>query len=65
MEVEVALWVMFFLTLNNHPIGLYLSIFSNGGLAVAPVLADTDVLPDGHASVHGRILSALERIPEY
>ena len=29
---------------------------------VAPLLANTDVLPDGHASVHGRILSALGRV---
>jgi hypothetical protein len=32
-------------------------------LAVAPLLSDTDVLPDGHTSIHGRILSALGTYP--
>jgi hypothetical protein len=63
MEVEIALRVMLFFTLYNHPIGSDLSVFSNGGLAVASLLSDTNVLPHRYASVHGRILSALETQP--
>jgi hypothetical protein len=63
MELEVALRVVFLFALDNHPLGFDFSVFSNNGFAVAPLLADTDVLPDGHASVHGRILSALGTYP--
>ena len=63
MEVEVAFLVVFFFAFDNHPIGFDFSVFSHIRFAVAPLLADTDVLPDGHASVHGRILSALATYP--
>jgi hypothetical protein len=64
MEVEVALRVVLLFAFDNYPIGLDFSVFSNRGFAIAPLLADTDVLPDGHASVHGRVLSALGTYPE-
>ena len=59
MEVEVALRVVFFVAFDNYPMGFDFSVFSNSRFAVAPLLADTDVLPGGHESVYGRILSAL------
>jgi len=63
MDVKVPLGVMFFFATHNHPIWLNFSIFSDGGFAVAPLLADTNILPDRYAPVHGRILSALETYP--
>jgi hypothetical protein len=63
MEVKVALGVMFFPAFNDHPIRLKFSVLSNGGFAITPLLANTDILPDGHASVHGRILFALGTYP--
>jgi len=56
--------VLLFCAFDNHPIGLDFSVFSNSRFALTPLLPDTDLLPDGHASVPGGILSPLKPIPE-
>ncbi len=44
------------LAFHDHPISLDFSILCYGGFAVSPSsVLEPDVLPDGHASVHGRI----------
>jgi hypothetical protein len=63
VKIEVPFWMVLFLATHDYPIGFDFSVFSNGRFAVASLLSDTDVLPDGHASVHGRILSALGTYP--
>src|SRR5512133_3674976 len=62
MEVEVALGVMFFPAFDNQ-LGFIFPFLPTHGLPIAPLLANTDILPHGHAPVHGRILSALETYP--
>jgi hypothetical protein len=65
MDVEVPLRMMFRVALDDHPIRSDLSVLREGGLAVSPASGlEADVFPNGHASVHGRILSALGTYPE-
>ena len=65
MDVEVPLRMMFLLALDDHLVGFDFSILSSGGFAVSPASGlEADVFPHGHASVHGRILSALGTYPE-
>jgi len=63
VKVEVPFWMVLFLATHDHPIGFNFSVSSNGGFAITPLLTDANVLPDGHASVHGRILCALGTYP--
>jgi NAD(P)-dependent dehydrogenase (short-subunit alcohol dehydrogenase family) len=61
--IGTNVWMMLFFTTHDHPIRFDFSVFSDSGLAAPPLLTDTHVFPDGHAAVHGRILSALETYP--
>src|ERR1019366_4310235 len=65
VQVEVPLWMVFCLALHDHPVRPDLSVLREGGLAVSPsTVLEAHVLPDGHASVHGRLLSALGTYPK-
>jgi hypothetical protein len=55
--------IVLVLAAHDHPIEFDFPVVS-GRFSVAPLLADTNVLPDGHALVHRRILSARETDPE-